>query len=71
MLVEVHESVIMITNIKIASNMTNFIMIVIDTIIRKTNILTNTTRIVIIARFLMGISTIMTRIARKNIMQCM
>ena len=70
-LVKVHKNVIMIANIMIASNMMNVIMIVIDTIISKTSILINTTRIRIFARFLMEISTIMKRIARKKIMRCM
>jgi hypothetical protein len=70
-LVEVHENVIMTANIMIASDMTNVIMIVVDTIIAKTSILTDTTRIEIIARFPMEISTIVTRIARKKIMRCM
>ena len=71
MLVEVYESVIMIANIMMASNMMNVIMIVIDTIIGKTSILIDTTRIGIIARFLKEISTIVTRtrITKEKIMR--
>ncbi len=71
MLVKVHESVIMTANIMIASNIMNVIMIVVDTIIAKISILTDMTRIKIIARFPMEISTIVTRIARKKFMKCM
>ena len=69
MLVEAHDSIIMTANIMIASDMMNINMTVI--IIAKTSILINMTRIVIMARFLMEISTIMKRIARKKIMRCM
>ena len=65
MLAEVRKIVIMIANIMTTSIMTNVIMITVDTIIMKTSILADMTRIMIIARSLMGIRTIMTRIARK------
>ncbi len=67
-LVAVHESVIMITNIMTESDMMKVIAIVVDMIIMKTSILINMTGIAIIARYLRETRTIVTRIAKKKIM---
>lgn len=65
------EIVIMIADIMIASDMKKTIEITANMTIAKTNFHINTTRITIIAKLLMVPRTIVTRIARMKITQCM